>query len=745
MSFLAAIALVAGTADPRIALVDLQRAGEDRKALVELDRLRAEAPESARALGLALLRGHLLTRTGRPSEAAAAFAESIGDAPDLAPWARLRLAETQAALGHPEVAAGVAATLLAHQPPEPLVEPAFELFVAALRQGGDCRLLGGLAGRIWPREVARRLELARAECEIRRRDEVAARRRLELLLTAESDDLAAFDAAEIWLDRFDLPADRDTLRALGEALSGQRDFERALPVLEAALAGVPRSGEARESDTIYRLARAEFWLGRHGRAARAFEELYRTTRSVSLRADARYQQARCLELAGDRTGAATLYLETVQIEPRGEWAGPALLGRLRLDWIAGRKIEASATLDRLATDRGWRSALARGAVFLAASEIVAGRAGSQVASWLDAAERSEAASREEVAYWRGRAAELEARPDEAVRRYLEAQVERPFHPFAVAARGRLTGAALRERAESVGTQQARGGTLAEMQRSWILLGPVRPLALASRARALTALSALPETAPWIRWSPTPAGDWPIFRAVLNRPEERLLALGLLREGSPALSRHFPAGRPALAFTAAHLLDVQDHAGLSIDLAERLFSARPKELRPDWVTPELRRLLFPLPYRATLLAQTGLRRVDPWLLAAILREESRFRPEAVSPVGARGVAQLTLPTARRLSRLLGLPSGPGVADLHRPEVAIPLAAAYLAELTGRFDGLDPAILAAYNAGEAQTELWRSYCSTREPEELLAKIGFRETRAYVFRVLESRAQYAALYGL
>ncbi len=56
-----------------------------------------------------------------------------------------------------------------------------------------------------------------------------------------------------------------------------------------------------------------------------------------------------------------------------------------------------------------------------------------------------------------------------------------------------------------------------------------------------------------------------------------------------------------------------------------------------------------------------------------------------------------------------------------------------------------MLAAYNAGEAQAELWRSYCRSGEPEEYLAKIGFRETRAYVFRVLESRAQYADLYGL
>ena len=55
-----------------------------------------------------------------------------------------------------------------------------------------------------------------------------------------------------------------------------------------------------------------------------------------------------------------------------------------------------------------------------------------------------------------------------------------------------------------------------------------------------------------------------------------------------------------------------------------------------------------------------------------------------------------------------------------------------------------MVAAYNAGEDQATLWRRYCQTAEPEEYLAKVGFRETRAYLVRVMESRAHYDALYG-
>ncbi len=136
----------------------------------------------------------------------------------------------------------------------------------------------------------------------------------------------------------------------------------------------------------------------------------------------------------------------------------------------------------------------------------------------------------------------------------------------------------------------------------------------------------------------------------------------------------------------------------------------------------------------------------------MREESRFQTEAVSPAAARGLAQLVLPTARRLARKLGW-GEVRAEELHQPAISIALGAAYLAELKLRFgegpsaaaaSPLSPLTVAAYNAGEDQATLWRRYCQTAEPEEYLAKVGFRETRSYLVRVLESQAQYAALYA-
>jgi soluble lytic murein transglycosylase len=74
--------------------------------------------------------------------------------------------------------------------------------------------------------------------------------------------------------------------------------------------------------------------------------------------------------------------------------------------------------------------------------------------------------------------------------------------------------------------------------------------------------------------------------------------------------------------------------------------------------------------------------------------------------------------------------------------VALAARYLANLSRDFAGSPPRIVAAYNAGEAQARLWRSYCFSEEAAEYFTKVSFRETRAYVARVLASREEYAAL---
>jgi soluble lytic murein transglycosylase len=135
-------------------------------------------------------------------------------------------------------------------------------------------------------------------------------------------------------------------------------------------------------------------------------------------------------------------------------------------------------------------------------------------------------------------------------------------------------------------------------------------------------------------------------------------------------------------------------------------------------------------------------VPPTLLASIVREESRYDRFALSPAAARGLTQFTLPTARRIAADIDLPRL-DPEDLYRPEIALALGAAYLAALLKDFNGAAHVTVAAYNAGEPQAALWRSYCFSPEMEEFFTKVTFQETRNYLRKVLTSRAHYDELW--
>jgi soluble lytic murein transglycosylase len=161
-----------------------------------------------------------------------------------------------------------------------------------------------------------------------------------------------------------------------------------------------------------------------------------------------------------------------------------------------------------------------------------------------------------------------------------------------------------------------------------------------------------------------------------------------------------------------------------------------------VSRNFRQLLYPLPYQSAIIAQGRLRGVDPDLLAAVIREESRFDRSALSPAAARGLTQLTLPTAQRLGSQIDV-GRLSPEDLYRPEVSVALGAAYLGTLVKQLQGADFLAVAAYNAGEPQARLWRSWSYSPEMEEYFSKVGSRDTRSYLRRVLTSRTNYSELY--
>ncbi|MEA3509046.1 MAG: transglycosylase SLT domain-containing protein, partial [candidate division NC10 bacterium] len=134
-------------------------------------------------------------------------------------------------------------------------------------------------------------------------------------------------------------------------------------------------------------------------------------------------------------------------------------------------------------------------------------------------------------------------------------------------------------------------------------------------------------------------------------------------------------------------------------------------------------------------------LDPYLVTAVIREESVFSPTAVSPAGARGLMQLMPRTASRVAKQIDLPNP---VDLDDPGPNIALGTRYLARLHQQFEGNVVLTLAAYNAGPHAVRRWLMSLPLQDIETFIEEIPYRETREYVKRVLGSYDRYRSLYS-
>lgn len=146
--------------------------------------------------------------------------------------------------------------------------------------------------------------------------------------------------------------------------------------------------------------------------------------------------------------------------------------------------------------------------------------------------------------------------------------------------------------------------------------------------------------------------------------------------------------------------------------------------PDWYL----RARYPLRYEHIVRGHSENYRLDPALLAAVIYQESKFKPEARSEAGAIGLMQLLPETARGIAARTGGHAF-RVEDLDDPEINIRYGSWYLRHLLDKY-GSEEQALAAYNGGQGNED---------------RGVRYAETRHYVENVLELREIYAQAYGL
>jgi len=237
-------------------------------------------------------------------------------------------------------------------------------------------------------------------------------------------------------------------------------------------------------------------------------------------------------------------------------------------------------------------------------------------------------------------------------------------------------------------------------------------------------------------SPVPATPADPAPDAMNHPD--LLAAAQAAEvGEPALAdqlirQQARIGRPAehgalIAFAGAlHLPDTQLWLCQNVPAgAQGSLAAR-----------------YPMP----AWTPSGGWRVDRALLYAHALQESRFRVDAVSPAGARGLMQLMPGTARLVARHKGDPAGTE-QRLTDPALNFEYGQSYLEELAGHAGtgGLLPKVIAAYNAGPNNVALWNLAAQVQnDPLLFIEAIPFTETRAYVAIVMRNYWMYSRETG-
>jgi soluble lytic murein transglycosylase-like protein len=229
--------------------------------------------------------------------------------------------------------------------------------------------------------------------------------------------------------------------------------------------------------------------------------------------------------------------------------------------------------------------------------------------------------------------------------------------------------------------------------------------------------------------------------------EALLTLGLYDEGLPeylatTAAKNGVAAPSDLSYTIARFSLQAGLPNRAVRFAEPLWRNVPADYVVELAPREMIELLYPVPFRESLLKHATSRNIDPRFVLSIARQESRFQVEAKSVAAARGMMQFIPATADEIAAQLNLTKFQQ-DDLYNADTAILFGSQYLANLFKQFPDQPQAVAGAYNGGADNLARWIGRSRATEPDRYVPEIGFSQTKDYVYKVLANFWTYQRLY--
>lgn len=510
--------------------------------------------------------------------------------------------------------------------------------------------------------------------------------------------------SEATRERFQRTSASDSI-ARNEVLFARHRSEQVIANLEPIAAKLaPASREA--CDANYLIGRSYTKLRRHTAAAPYYDLVVEHCTDPDTRIKALYNGGRAHWNADNDDEAIAHYRELYTTYPTHSYADDAMHYIALILRGQGKVKESDEVLQEQI--RRWPEGdMLKDAVWIQMRALLEGGEWTQAIRYADAiganAGEDDIYSRGRIRYFRGRSLEQISRTVEASVVYQKIIRDYPLSWYALLSFNRLN--AIDPNATGRLVEELRQS--AKVQTTVIVLDPPEMAADPFMNRGRTLL--------------------------------RLGLVGLAGEEFAKLEGRY-ARRPGVSRIVARLLDaagvwhVSHRSGASRVTNPDHYPA-PDSIA-DWS------VAYPKPYEDVVMKFAGERGLDPWLIYAVMREESGFQPRIESWANARGLMQLMLGTAKDMAKLTG--RGDVTANqLFDPAINVELGTMFLRRLGDRFDGHPVCMISGYNGGAGNVNAWLRARGSMSVDLWVEAIPYTQTRHYAKRVAMSWWIYHWLY--